>query len=552
MLLKDFKEILEYDENLGEKLSILGYLPDLQEQIDVKDENARLLSKKYLNLELKAREKTMQFGHWIQGKKISNLETLDDKNASRLFGTIPVLEYSLQRIRRNAKHTLSEAEENIIMEKDANGNSPLIQLREMIVNDFKFKFKPKGAKKEKIITLEADLMKYRTSVNPLEREAHYKALFEPHSKNIDKLFLIYQSVASDWDKTAKRRGYSKPISERNLYNDIPDKAVSTLLEVCTKNRGIFQDYFKYKAKLLGMDKLRRDDIYAPITKTKTKDIPLDEGINIILETMGKFSKSFEENAKTILQENHLDSHPRKNKRNGAFCATISPKISPYILTNYDETPRAITTLAHELGHGIHSLFANDKPHSVQHAGLTLAETASTFNEMILFDKMLKEAPSNAIKKDMLIEQMGRSYATVMRQAYFVKFEELAHKAIEKGTTSKELSNIYFDTLKEQFEDSLELHPRFKDEWATIPHIIRTPFYCYAYSFGELLSLSLYDQYKQKGKSFVPKIEKILKSGGSKNPQKVLEEVGIDINSNSFWQGGFNQIKKWQSQLETLE
>ena len=549
---EDFREIIEYDEMLDEKLDRLGYLPHLQEQTNIKDENARLLSKKYYDLALRCQERMMPLGHWVKGKNVDGIETLDDENASRLFRTVPVMAYSLQRTRENARYTLTEGEENVIGEKDMNGKEPLLQLREMIINDFEYKFKPKSAKKEKVITVEADLMKYRTSTDPEEREAHYNALFEPYAKEIDKLFLIYQSVVSDWDKTSERRGYEEPISERNDSNDIPDGAVSTLLEVCSENTEVFQNYFKYKAKLLGMDKLRRYDIYAPVAKADAEDIPLNEGIKIVLDTMGQFSKNFERLAKEILDDDHLDSHPRKNKRGGAFCATVGPKISPYIMTNYDGTPRAVSTLAHELGHGIHSLFANDKPPSVQDPGLTLAETASTFSEMVLFDRMLNEAGSDEIKRDMLIEKMGNSYATVMRQAYFVKFEKLAHEAIQKGTTSEKLNEIYMDTLNEQFGDSIEIDPQFKHEWAEIPHLFKTPFYCYAYSFGELLSISLYDKYKTEGPSFVPKIEDILKSGGSEDPMKVLERVGIDINSKDFWQGGFNQIEKWQKQLEALE
>jgi len=210
----------------------------------------------------------------------------------------------------------------------------------------------------------------------------------------------------------------------------------------------------------------------------------------------------------------------------------------------------VSTLAHELGHGIHALYANHHSVSSQNAGLPLCETASTLLEMVMFEKLLKQAENDQVRKALLFNKMAGSFATVLRQNYFVKFEIKAHEAIERGVTGEELSDIYFnDILKPQFGDSLSIDDSFRYEWAYLPHIVHTPFYCYAYSFGELLSLALFSEYKKQGSVFVPKIEKILAYGGSKSPQKILGEVGIDINSRAFWQGSFDIIKGWQKQLE---
>ena len=547
----EFRNIILYQEDLLQDLNHLGYLPHLMINVNVQDSNAREMFERYKQLGLLCEEKAINLEHWIKGKKVEGLDTLDNKNAQRLFSVIPDLEYNFHIARDNATYTLNQSEEMIISEKDSNGISVVNSLRDMIVNDFEYKFKPKEAKRSKIFKTGSDLDKYRTSVKPEERQASYQALFEPFKKNIEKLFVIYQAVCSDWDKETKSRGFATPISQRNLSNNVPDKAVSTLLEVCSANTNIFQDFFKYKAELLGMQKLRRYDIYAPISRVEAPKIPFNKGIEIVLNTINGFSGNFHEKAKRIIDDNHIDSHPRKGKNSGAFCATISPKVSPYILTNYDGTINSISTLAHELGHGIHSLFAENKPASVQQAGLALAETASTFSEMILFDRLFQEANNNQVRKEMLIDKISSSYATIMRQAYFIKFEQLAHEEIQKGTTAEKLSDIYFETLKEQFGNSLEIDSNFRYEWSYIPHIFHTPFYCYAYSFGEILSTSLYDRYKQEGKSFIPKIENILEAGGSQNPQKILEDVGVDIHSKDFWQGGFNQIREMQKQLETL-
>jgi oligoendopeptidase F len=183
--------------------------------------------------------------------------------------------------------------------------------------------------------------------------------------------------------------------------------------------------------------------------------------------------------------------------------------------------------------------------------LPLAETASTLGEMMLFEKILSETKDANTKKQLLSDKLADSYATVCRQNFIVKFEIAAHEAIQKGIEESELSQMWLDNLKEQFGDSVEIDDMFRYEWSYIPHIIHSPFYCYAYNFGELLSMALYAKYKQEGESFVPKIEAILAAGGSQDPKQVLANVGIDMGSADFWQGSFELIKAWQKELETL-
>jgi oligoendopeptidase F len=362
--------------------------------------------------------------------------------------------------------------------------------------------------------------------------------------------MIYQGVVKRWDYETKLRGYESPISVRNFGNQVPDKAIEVLLEVCAANKDIYQRFFRFKAKELGVPKLQRFDIYAPLEKEDVK-IPFDQALKLVDETFARFSPRFVEYARRIVTEKHVDSHPRPNKHGGAFCSTITPKVAPYVLLNYIDNAKEIFTLAHELGHGIHSLYADKHYHSTQDANLPLSETASTFGEMLLFDRMLNDTTDPKIKKSLLAEKMADSFATILRQCYFVKFEIKAHEEIQKGITSETLSDFWLETLHEQFGDAVEVDPIFKYEWANIPHIVNTPFYCYAYSFGDLLTLALYAEYKQKGSGFVPSIEKILEAGGSRNPVEVLSEVGVDIQSKEFWQKSFEPIRDWQEQLEKL-
>lgn len=544
-----FRALIEFDEKTSEKVSRLLDMPLLMEAADQKSTTAKLLKSKAEDFAVKCANISRKLGHWLQGKPVDGIKTLDDRNAERLFSAVPDLKYVLRHARESAKYTLSEREERIATEKDVTGIGVLMCLRELIETEFKYKFKPKG-KKEQIIETESEVVKYTYSSNPAEREAASVALLTKFKENLDKFFMMYQAVVKDWGYSAEMRGFKSPIAVRNHANHVPDEAVEALLETCRENKDVYKSYFRFKAKELGMKKLRRCDIYAPLKITKPESIPYDNAVKIVLQTYGSFGKSFGEKAREIIIKRHIDSHPRLNKRGGAFCSTVTPSIAPYVLLNYTNRFRDVSTLAHELGHGIHSLYARHHSTSSQHANLPLCETASTLGEMVVFEKLLEKAKDDRQRKAMLADKMADSYATIMRQSYFIEFEIKAHEIIKKGITAEELSEEYLKTLKEQFGDSVVINPLYKYEWARISHIFESPFYCYAYNFGELLSMSLFARYKKEGSSFVPAIEKVLAYGGSESPDKVLKEIGVDMRSKRFWQGGFDIVKEWQKRLES--
>ena len=268
---------------------------------------------------------------------------------------------------------------------------------------------------------------------------------------------------------------------------------------------------------------------------------------MVFESFGAFSDVLEDYARKVFKEDHIDSAIRPGKRDGAFCSTLTPKITPFVLVNFTGKSRDLFTLAHELGHAVHSQTAQNRSILVQDAPLPLAETASTFSELLLYDNLSGKISDNE-KKIMLSEKIDDLYATILRQSFFTIFEVDAHKQIGNGTTIDELSKTYMKNLEMQFGDSVSLSEDFGVEWSCIPHFYHTPFYCYAYSFGNLLALSLFQRYKKEGKDFVPAYISILAAGGSKKPEKLLSEYGFDIRSPKFWQEGFDYV---QDQVKVL-
>ena len=362
---------------------------------------------------------------------------------------------------------------------------------------------------------------------------------------------IYQTLVRDWrSEQVQLRKFSSPIAARNLANDIPDAVVDTLLNVTRQNTGLFQRFFRLKARLLGMERLRRYDIYAPVVQSdKTYAFP--QAAEMVFSSFREFDPQFAQLAERVFAENHLDSQVRKGKRGGAFCATAAPTLTPWVLVNYQGRADDVATLAHELGHAIHSMLASHHSVFTAHACLPLAETASTFGEMMLVDRLLSSEEDPNVRRDLLFRQMDDAYATIQRQAFFALFERQAHSLIQEGASVDALAEAYLQNLREQFGEAVEVADEFRWEWVSIPHIYNVPFYVYAYSFGQLLVLSLYQQFQQEGQAFKPRYRRILEAGGSVAPVKLLAEAGIDIYAESFWQGGYAVLSRTLDQLEAL-
>ncbi len=536
-----FLEIVRTSEAISRTVNKMYSFAGLAFAADTQDQAAQTLQSRIDQFAAEMQNRTLFFSLWWK--------EVDDTNAKRLMDASGDYRYYLEEIRHFKPHTLSEPEEKIVNLKNVTGVNALNTLYDSITNRYTFKFEADGKIKE---LTEGELQAYRYSTDPDERARSYQEQFRVFGADGPILGQMYQTIVRDWHtENLSLRKFSNPIAARNLSNDIPDEAVDALLDVARKNVKIFQRYFKLKAKFVGMEKLRRYDIYAPVSKSQ-KQFDFDKAAQMVFESFSAFEPRLAELARRVFDQNHLDSEIRKGKTGGAFCWSIVPEMTPYVLLNYQNRARDVAVMAHELGHAIHSMLAEHHTAFTFHSSLPLAETASTFGEMMLTDKLLAEETDESVRRDLLFKQMDDSYATIIRQSYFAMFEKQAHEMILKNASVDEISAAYFETLKEQFGDSLELSDEFKWEWVSIPHIYHTPFYVYAYAFGQLLVLSLYQQFKIEGDSFKPKYLKILSTGGSEAPATILSGAGIDIRSTKFWQGGFDVLEKLVGELEKLK
>ncbi|MGD8814873.1 MAG: M3 family oligoendopeptidase [Anaerolineales bacterium] len=533
-----FLEILASYESLSRLISRVWGFGQLLFAQDTQDQHAQSLVGRVQQLYAEADNSIMFFRLWWKA--------LDDDAADRLMAAAEDYRYWLEVLRLHKPYTLSEPEERIINLKDVNGFAALVNVYTSITNRYVFHLEVDGEDKE---LTRGELMVYVRSQDPEVRAAAYQALYKVYEADAPILGQIYQYLLRDWSsENVDLRKMKSPIAARNLDNNVPDEVVDLLLDVCEENAVLFQRYFQLKAKILGVDRLRRYDIYAPVTQYE-KSYSFEKGVEASLESFRGFDPRIADLAAKVIEEDHLDSEVRKGKMGGAFCATVEPDLTPWVLTSYQGQPDDVATLAHELGHAVHALLADHHNALTQHSSLPMAETASTFAEMLLVDHMIAEDPDPELRKLLLFRQMDDAYATIMRQAFFAIFERVAHNMVQQGASADELSEAYLENLKLQFGDSLELTEDFRHEWVAIPHFYNTPFYVYAYTFGQLLVLSLYQQFLNEGESFIPGYIEILSAGGSDSPESILKRAGIDFTKRAFWQGGFDVLA---ASLDTLE
>jgi oligoendopeptidase F len=539
----DFEDFMDAVKELEAGTIIaqkLGAYPSLWFAADTQSQQAQALYARVQQFMAKIQNQTMFFSLWWK--------ELDTEKAETLMSRAEGYRYWLEEMRHFKPHTLTEPEEKIVNIKDVNGVSALVQLYDSITNRYVFKVEVDGEVKE---LTRGQLMVLVRGSDPDLRAAAYQELYKVYGDDGPILGQMYQTLIRDWRaENVELRGYASPISARNLVNDLPDEVINTLLQVCEANAEVFQRYFKLKAKWLGVEKLRRYDVYAPVAESD-KAYDFNQGVELTLEAFRDFDPRVAELAKKVFDEGHIDSEVRKGKQDGAFCASVVPGHTPYVKVNFQGKADDVATLAHELGHAIHAMLAFGHNVFTFHSALPMAENASTFAEMLLVDRLLELENDPAVRRDILFRQVDDAYATIMRQIFFSMFEVTAHDLVAEGATVDQLSEAYYQNLQKQFGDAVELSEEFKWEWVSIPHFLHVPFYVYAYSFGQLLVFSLYKQYKEEGDAFKPRYIKVLEAGGSASPVDICAEAGLDITQAEFWQGGFDVIKGLVAELEAI-
>jgi oligoendopeptidase F len=474
----------------------------------------------------------------------------DDTIASRLIAdpTLEAYRHYLISLRRYRPHTLTELEERVINDRDNTGRNAFGRLFSEITSSLTFAFEKQGEKAD--LNLSQILSLLHESDRAL-RQSAMETLYQGLSQQGQVLTFIYDTLIQDQLTMDRLRSYPDPMAQRHLFNEIDGAAVKTMMAVVEENYGLAQDYFRLKAKLLKLPRLALYDQYAPVGK-EVKPFPYQQARQVILAAFDAFDPKFRQIAAEFFDKHWIDAEIRKGKRGGAFCASPSPQLHPYILCNYDDNLRDVMTVAHELGHGLHGCLSRKQSYFNYDTPLTTAETASVFGEMLVFDYLLEHQTDPEVQIALLAGKIEDIFATVFRQNVLTRFEEKAFAArTEKRLTHDALGMLWLEANGKYYGDAVEIPDGYRWGWSYIPHFIHSRFYCYSYVFGQLLVLALYRMYKDEGKSFVPKYLALLEAGGSDTPEALLEPLGVNTRAAEFWQKGFEEIRALTAKLKTL-
>ncbi|MCK4351893.1 M3 family oligoendopeptidase [candidate division WOR-3 bacterium] len=455
----------------------------------------------------------------------------------------------LEKVRVFKPYLLSEKEEQVIIKKDLAGKEAFVRLFDEYTSSFSFDLEVAGKKK----TLTGP--EIRSLFQSPDRKTRKKAVmiyYAKYKENSLVLKAILNDIIKDHSIDCEMRKYPDPILPTHLSNEVTREIIDTMMDVVQKNYGIVKEYYKVKAKLLKLNKLAGYDLRAPVGKTP-KRRTWGEAKKMIIETFSSFDKEFGESARLFFDKKWIDAEVRKGKRGGAFCAGTSPDLHPFILASYMGNMSDIYTVTHELGHGIHDLFAGREQSLLNyHPPLVMAETASVFAEMILTDRLLKELTSKDEKIFVLTHSLEDIFGTAFRQTMYTLFELDIHKmGKEKQMSANEFSKLWIKRRDEMYGDSVDFTEEQEYFWSIVPHFIHTRFYCYAYSFAELFVLALYQEYRKGRSAFIPKYKNLLFKGGSDKVTDVAKELGFDITRRDFWQGGFDFISSLLNELKGI-
>ncbi len=385
------------------------------------------------------------------------------------------------------------------------------------------------------------------------RKAGSLALAKTFGANVKLFTLITNTLAKDKSISDQWRGFKDIADARHLSNRVEPAVVDALMAaVHAAYPTLSHRYYRLKAKWMGKDKLMHWDRNAPLPREDNRPIEWDEAKQTVLSAYGEFSPEMAGIAQEFFDKNWIDAPSRPGKSPGAFAHPTVPSAHPYVLLNYLGKPRDVMTLAHELGHGVHQVQAARQGALMASTPLTLAETASVFGEMLTFQRLLKAADDPAKRKIMLASKVEDMINTVVRQIAFYTFERRLHTARKDGElTPDQINAIWMSVQAESLGDAIEFGPGYDVFWTYIPHFIHSPFYVYAYAFGDCLVNSLYARYQESSDGFQDKYFEMLKAGGTKHHSELLKPFGLDATDPAFWQKGLSVISGMIDELETM-
>ena len=530
--LRRYEEILEQGQRPSFYASLLF-------AANTQDETAKALEQRTQEAWTEIRELLLFFDLEAQEIPEAALRGILDDQA------IAPYRHFLLAVRRFSPHTLSEPEEKILNRKRLTSRAAFMQLYDELSGSLRFEVEVDG---ERRVLTDGEVM---ALLHRPERELRRRALeafLATYREHELVLTSVFNALLLDHRLDADLRRFTSLIAPRHLENEIEATTVEAMLDATDRHMPDIQEYFRLKARLLDLPDMTVADVYAPFSATP-ESIPFDEARNLVIESFAGFSNIFSGFARQFFENRWIDAEVRPGKRHGAFCAAHSPRHHPYVLASYTGTSNDVSTIAHELGHGVHALLARRQSLLVYDAPLVLAEIASIFAEMLLTEHRLRSAPSPLERARILCDTLDEIYGTIFRQAALTRFELAAHAGRRRQRLSaQELGSLWMEAQRPLFSGAVALPEIYRTGWSIIPHFVHSPFYCYSYSFGNLLVLALFERYREEGSSFIPGYLRLLESGGSDTPARLLAALGADISRPDFWETGFRAIVRLLEEL----
>jgi oligoendopeptidase F len=472
---------------------------------------------------------------------------IEDERAEALLETegLDFCRHHLRLERRYRPHLLTAPEERIISELSVTGAGAWSRLFDELTSSITVELPGADAP----TTLDEALSRLFDPEREVRRDTAgaVTAALEPGLRTRSYVFNTLLQEKSIKDRL---RSYPHWLATRNLSNEASDESVQALIDAVKARYELPRRWYRTKAKLLGLERLADYDRMA-VVGADDAEISWEDGREIVLETFGSVSAEMREVANRFLTESWIDAPPRESKRGGAFSASTVPSVHPYVMLNWTNRRRDVTTLAHELGHGIHQYLARDQGVFHQSTPLTVAETASVFAEELVFGRLLEDATDPRSRLGLLAEAIEGQIATVFRQVAMNQFEDRVHRSRrEEGELSTDrFGELWIETQTELLGDSVELTDGYRSWWSYVPHFIGSPGYVYAYAYGQLLALSVYRLYAERGEEIVPGYLEMLSAGGSRSPEQLGELVGVDLTDPGFWDRGLDLVAE---QLDAAE